>query len=119
MALVIALMSLAALAMLVLPDLIEGAQGREARPRYGSLGMLVMCFLFAYLIAFRQSLIFTRSEKKWKRIAIWGLPVLALVLLLITGFSVEWMGSVLALVTFSLCCLWFDSDVANPEPETD
>ncbi|TDK24847.1 hypothetical protein E2F48_13705 [Arthrobacter crusticola] len=118
-ALVIALTSLAALAMVVLPDLLEGAQGRDARPAYGSIGVLVMCFLYAYLIAFRRSLVFTRTDKKWKRMATWGLPVLALVLLPWHGFSVEWAGSILAFMVFLFSQLWFDSDVANPEPETD
>lgn len=109
---VIALVTLLAILMEFSEELLPGltevtSNGPGLRPSPTS----IFALMYAGLIGFRESLIFKPTTKRWKRLLLAALAVAGVVIILVNGFTVPFVGFVLSGLTFAACLLWFDSDV--------
>jgi hypothetical protein len=115
-AVVIALVTLLCIAMEFSEELLPGlaevtAEGPGLRPTVTS----ILALVYAGLIAFKKSLIFKPTTKTWKRLLLAALAVVGLILILVNGFTVPYIGFVLSGLTFAACLLWFDSDARETQ----
>lgn len=90
----------------------SGSSSDSQSVSLGALSVNILALTYAGLIGFERSTIhFERTKKTWKLALLLALTIAGLLLVLIRGFSITFLGHVLAGWTLAFCLLWFDSDV--------